>query len=149
MLTGERRRGERYSPWRHAADLGVHVLFTTLAEGVLGCWDPDSRTVHLSPDLDQAERRSTLAHELIHAERGDEPCVSTVLEVRQEAIVEAMAARQLITLHDLVAALGWCRNEAELAEDLWVDEALVRTRLAGLDDEEKAYIHERLWGRTA
>ena len=136
---------ERFHPWRRAADLGISVVFMPLADGVLGCWDRDARTIYLSPDLDQAERRSTLTHELVHAVRGDEPCVSTVLELRQESIVEAEAARLLIPLVDLAAALLWCQDEAELADELWVDETLVRARLEGLSDHDKGFLEHALW----
>ncbi|MFN8147969.1 MAG: ImmA/IrrE family metallo-endopeptidase [Candidatus Nanopelagicales bacterium] len=136
---------ERFHPWRRAADLGISVMFMPLPDGVLGCWAPDVRTIYLSPDLDQAERRSTLTHELIHAVRGDEPCVSTVLEIRQEAIVEAEAARLLIPLVDLAAALMWCHDESELADELWVDEGLVRARLDGLSAADKAFLEHALW----
>lgn len=120
-------------------------MFMPLSDGVLGCWAPDVRTIYLSPDLDQAERRSTLTHELVHAIRGDQPCVSTILELRQEAIVEAEAARLLIPLIDLAEALMWCRDEAELAEEMWVDEGLVRARLAALTDVDKAFLEVALW----
>ena len=144
MLGGTTR--ERYHPWQHAAELGVSIVFMPLPDGILGLWEPGIRTIYLSPDLDQAERRSTLAHELVHAVRGDTPCATSVLELRQEAIVEAAAAELLIPLDTLTTALRWCRDEAELAEDLWVDEGIVRTRLANLTDEDKAFIERCLWG---
>jgi Zn-dependent peptidase ImmA (M78 family) len=147
MRAGAQR--ERYHPWRHAAELGVSVVFLTLPDGVLGCWCPEIRTIYLSPDLDQAERRSTLAHELVHAVRGDEPCATTELEIRQEAIVEVRAAELLVPLDDLASALRWCHDEAELADELWVDEAIVRTRLDNLSEDEKAFIDRALWGAEA
>lgn len=143
------RRRERYHPWRHAEQLGVTVAFAPLPEDVLGCWVLEQRTIYLSPDLDQAERRSTLTHELIHAVRGDEPCATTELELRQEARVEAEAARLLIPLPDLGDALRWCLDVDELAEELWVDEGLVRARLHGLSDLERARLDRMLWGTTA
>ena len=145
--TGARR--ERYHPWQHAAELGVSVVFMPLEDDLLGCWAPDTRTIYLQPDLDQATRRSTLTHELIHAVRGDEPCITTELELRQEAQVEAAAAVLLIPLDDLTSALRWCRDEVELAEELWVDEQIVRTRLDNLSHLEKAFIDHALWGVEA
>ena len=144
VVSGERR--ERYHPYRHALDLGVSVVYQPLPDAMLGCWDPDTRTIYLQPGLDQRERRSTLTHELVHAIRGDEPCATTELELRQEATVELAAAQLLIPLDDLTSALRWCRDEVELAEDLWVDEALVRTRLENLTDMDKAFIEHALWG---
>ena len=88
---------------------------------LFGAWDPDTRIIWLHHDLTQAERRSTLAHEIIHALRGDEPCADSVLDHRQELVVSRIAARILISLESFAAALSVCRNDHELAEELNVD----------------------------
>ena len=97
------------------------------------------------PNDSSPERRSTLAHELIHAERGDESCCSSWHEGKQERAVDELAARALISLDRLAEALRWSLDEHELAEDLWVDVATVRTRLDRLSPTEKDYIEGRLW----
>lgn len=114
--------------------------------GVSGWWDPDRRTIWVDPGLSQAERRSTIAHELVHAERGDESCaaVSDWHEQKQERAVDQEAARRLITLEQLVDALLWTRDLGELAEELWVDVETLRTRLAHLHPAEKHYVRRRL-----
>lgn len=90
------------------------------------------------------EYNATLVHEAIHAERGDEPCVTPELEARQEAAVSREAARRLISLDALVHHLLWTIEEAELAEDLGVDVEMVLTRLRCLTPQETAYIEGRI-----
>ena len=103
------------------------------------------RAIVLRGGLTQAERRSTLAHELVHAERGDEPCCSPELDARQERVVEQLAARRLIPLDALVAALMWAQDDHELADELWVDVDTVRSRREGLTLQERVEIEKRLW----
>lgn len=90
-------------------------------------------------DMLQRERRTVLAHELIHLERG-----ATVCDAREEAAVEQEAARRLIPIDELASALAWTRNVDELAEELWVDAALVRCRMAHLHPSERHYLRRRL-----
>ncbi len=98
-------------------------------------------TIVLAPDLTQAERRSTLTHELVHLERGPVP---PALRAREERAVDAEAACRLITLEQLADALVWSFDDHELAEELWVDVATVRARLAALGEEETALLNKRL-----
>lgn len=109
-----------------------------------GAWDPDTRTIWLHHDLTGAEYRSTLAHELVHALRGDERCATHELNERQEALVDRIAATLLVPLDQLVDGLRWCYSDRELAEYLSVDLDTVRTRLTRLTDAETAYINARL-----
>jgi hypothetical protein len=137
-------RRERWHPWRTAAALGLDVYVQRLPDDAMGWWDPDGATVYIDSRCTQAERRSTLAHELVHAERGDEPCATGWHEHKQERAVDAEAARRLIPLGDLVDALLWSRDEHELAWELWVDVAMVRARLQSLTPNEVQDIEERL-----
>lgn len=133
---------DEFHPWRDAGHLDVR--WANL-EQRLGAYDPDSRVIWLSHGLTQAERRSTLTHELIHAERGDEPCCTSWHDDKQERLVDGMAARRLIPLEQLVLALRWSQDERELAEELWVDVATVRARLEGLMPAETDWIESHLW----
>jgi Zn-dependent peptidase ImmA (M78 family) len=110
----------------------------------MGAWDPDTGTIWIAHGLSQAERRSTVTHESVHAERGDEACCTEWHESKQERLVNEAAARRLIPTAKLVDALLWTLDESELAEDLWVDLDTVRTRLATLTAAEKADIDLRL-----
>lgn len=129
-------------PWRRA---GRREIRLAPLDGLLGAYDPDTGIIWISHGLTQAERRSTLAHELAHAERGDEACCTPWHEAKQERVVDEVAARALISLDRLAEALRWAVDERELAEELWVDTDTVRTRLDRLSVVERDYIEDRLW----
>jgi hypothetical protein len=131
-----------YHPWRslrdHFADWNLRwapmhdrVGLTTYA----------TKTITLHPDLDQAQRRSTLAHELEHVRRG--PCAEH-LWPREEVIVEAIAARKLVGIRELGEALAWARDFDEAAQELWVDRSIIDARLAHLHPSERHYLRRRL-----
>lgn len=101
----------------------------------------DGTTITLNLLLTQSERRSTLAHELVHLERGP---VLQHLRAREEVIVEAIAARRLVDRDDLVDAIVWHDGIAHsgTAEDLWADRAILLARIQALTDQERAYIEQ-------
>lgn len=140
--------GDEYSPWKALADMPeIGVEFANLSDDELGWWDPDRQTITLAAGQTQAERRCTLAHELEHVKRGDEDVsrVSPVLAARQEIAACVRAARRLIPLGALIAALLWSQDERELADELHVDADTMRIRLLTLTPAEHAAIDERLW----
>lgn len=92
--------------------------------------------------MTQAERRSTILHECLHVERG--PALST-LAAREELRVEKETARLLLpNIKDVADALAWARSTAEAADELWVDEQLLRCRLTYLHPAERGYLQQRL-----
>lgn len=110
-----------------------------LPDDVLGLAFHDERRIEIAEGLLQVERRCVLAHELVHLERG--PCAGH--HAREESAVDHEAARRLITLEALTTALLWSQDEHELADELWVDVAMVRARLAGLTTIERDAIERR------
>jgi hypothetical protein len=103
-----------------------------LPEGVLGATD-GARKVWIARDQLQAERRCTLTHELVHLEwghLGEQPPAI-------ERAVRIEAARRLIPIEDLVRAAVWARSIDEAAEELWVDEETLQTRLDSLEPAER------------
>ncbi|TWS20987.1 hypothetical protein FK529_05720 [Tsukamurella asaccharolytica] len=96
--------------------------------------------------MTQAERRSALTHELIHDERQVYPR-DVVLAAREERTVEALAARRLIDLNDLVEVLRWTRHEEEAAEELWVDVPMLLALIRSLTDDERMWINMRIEDR--
>ena len=130
-----------WQPWRtlreEHPDVVVHYA-APLPALVLGV--TDGRSIWLARGLLQVEERCTLAHELIHIERGHRGCQPP----RIEADVEREAARRLIPLDLLGEALTWARCEAETADELCVDIATLRTRLADLTRAERARLRRRL-----
>lgn len=116
-----------------------------LPEGILGCYDARSRTVVIDPRLIYRQARSTLAHELVHAEYDDEPVACRTLEAKRESWVEREAARRLIRAHELVDAIRWCGEDRRaLAEHLDVDDAMLDVRLASLHPAELGYVRRCL-----
>ena len=113
----------------------VEVLWEPLPEGVAAETD-GVRTIWIDPRLSQAQRRCTIEHERQHLLAGhDDEC-----SPRLEALVEEAAARQLIRLEHLAAAIVWSQDERDLAEDLWVDVDMIRARLRSLTADEAAFI---------
>ncbi|MEE6273478.1 ImmA/IrrE family metallo-endopeptidase [Georgenia sp. MJ206] len=122
-----------WHPWRllrSLPDIVVHWT-PTLPEGVRGL--TDGQTIWLDDTQLQAERRSTLAHELEHVDRGHTGCVSTA----EEHDCRASAARRLIAMPALLDALSWAEHLEEVAEELWVDVDTVLARLDALTDDER------------
>lgn len=139
---------EDYSPWTHIAGMPDVLVAYDELEHADAYWEPARRVILLDVRLGQAQRRSRLAHELAHLERGDECCAdgpdAERLGRRQEREADQLAARRLLSLSDLADALCWCVDEWELAEDLWVDQATIRTRLDSLTRWEQDYIERRI-----
>ncbi|MBD2760043.1 hypothetical protein IEE94_11045 [Yimella sp. cx-573] len=120
------------------------LCIAALPPGLLGYTDHRSHTIYLQAGLSQAQRRATLAHELNHARR---PPVPRPVVALDEAEVDQLTARELIPLASLISALRWvgpCGALAELAEELWVDQATVRTRLQHLHPSERHAIARAL-----
>lgn len=126
-----------HHPWRTLRDDAPDwtVEFVALPEGVSGCTDTEHRTIWIDKRLGQAERRSTLAHEAIHAARGDLDCGE-----REDALVEQAAARLLLPIERLLHVLPWAHTYGEAAEELWVDLAMLVCRLDHLHPSERAAI---------
>lgn len=132
-----------HHPWRAFGNLTSWTLRWSheLPEEIVGEVDFDARTVTLAHGLTQAERRCTIAHETQHILRGP---VGAGVVAREERLVDREAARLLIPLEALAEALLWSYDEYEVAEELWVDVATVRARLANLTSDEQRQLNERL-----
>lgn len=102
-----------------------------------------TQTIIMRPDLLQAERRSVLAHELEHIERGPFPGWA---REREEEAVNAAAARRLIGIRALGEALAWSLDPHEVADELWVDVPTLQARLRHLHPSERHYLRRRLAG---
>ncbi len=128
---------ERHHPWRTllAPLPNWHVEFCRLPAGVKGLTDIETKTIWISNRLNQAERRSTIAHEARHVALGHAEC-----DPETDAQVEQEASRALIPLSELLRVLPWARNTTEAAEELWVDTDLLRARLNHLHPSERAAI---------
>jgi hypothetical protein len=135
-----------WNPWRHVGDNYPHITVVRDKELPGRIWGlTDGTRIWICKRLNQAQRRSTLAHELLHIERGLPPNDPRGL-AREEKLVSALAARRLIALPDLIEALRWTREPAELADALWVDVDTIRSRMSSLDPIEVAQLENELDG---
>lgn len=91
------------------------------------------------------EERSTLWHELVHADRGDEHCGH--LAGKQERWCVREAARRAIDIYSLAEAFLWSEQLDEVADDLKVTRELLQTRLEYLHPAERGYLRQRLLAR--
>ena len=123
-----------WHPWRALRHLSEVRLEWQDVDHEMGHYDFAEDCITITVGMTQAERRSTLTHELIHRERG--PVPSHLLE-KEEGIVRDLTARRLIPMHALVEAMLWSINEYEIADEVWADVAVVRDRLTGLSEAER------------
>lgn len=119
-----------YDPWLHlGACEGVNL--TWHAQGDMGKTDFESATISLLRGMTVRQARSTLAHELVHLERGPVCVGASDLE---EHLVEATSALRLIpafVLNELPELLD--RHGVEACCDLLgVDESAIRAATGGI-----------------
>jgi Zn-dependent peptidase ImmA (M78 family) len=134
---GRQTEHPKYDPWRDLRENWpeVQVVLAPLRGRLLG--DLRYPVIRLRASSSAAQRRCTLAHEIVHLERGVGACGPWA--EREEQLVEAEVARRLVPLPALVAALqslGGTEDAAALAAALDVDRQTLRTRLALLSAEE-------------
>lgn len=143
---------QQYDAGRDLADRYPHyTLERCPLDGALAAVLPDRRLILVADHLDQAGHDCSLAHEIVHLDDGDRCTASSaVLDVKRERAVDGEAARRLIPLERLAAALLWGRDEHELAQELDVDVATFRVRMLGLTEAEQHHIDDRAdaqdWG---
>lgn len=118
---------------------GWLVQEADLPIGVLGLCDFDSRTIWLRIDIHHVQRRCTLMHELVHAERG-RPAQNARAKSREERLVEHTAAKRLIPLPALAGALQATRETQVLAGELEVDEPILAARVEALSPLERTFL---------
>lgn len=111
-----------------------------LPDDEMGRWVPQRQTILLDDRLDQAERRCTLVHEIVHHLSGDHDLSNPAYTEFQERMCRERTARLLITLTALADAMLWSDHASEIAEQLWVDEATLWDRMETLTTEEQQYL---------
>jgi hypothetical protein len=135
-----------WHPWEYVGERFPHIIICTsyeLESGVRGL--AQGNRIWLCKTLDQAGRRTTLSHEILHFERGIVPQPRhSMYTRREERIVDRLAARRLIPLPKLIDALRWSSQPAELADALWTTERMVECRMNALDPIEVAELENSL-----
>lgn len=89
-----RRGASHYNPWHDLSRWrDVTLLWLADDDERKGLTNFHERSVSLRPGMTDAEARATLAHEVVHLERGP---AQADHEDREEVLVEAVAALRLI-----------------------------------------------------
>lgn len=131
------------NPWRRLSKL-AHIDLIWHDGGPMGLTDHAAGTISLQRGLTRAERRSTLAHELMHVQRGptlDDPA----LVEREELRVERESARWLLPdVRPIGEALAWAYDLDEAAAELGVDARTLWVRLHYAHPTERGYLRRRL-----
>lgn len=126
-----------WSPWAAVADHpDVDVLFVP-GLPTRGLYWPDRQTICIRSGLTRTMRRSILAEEYAHHQLGHRPHPDRSETARLELRARRWAARRLISLTELAAALRGASSWAEVAEALDVDVALLHARTACLSEGER------------
>lgn len=131
-----------FDPWRSLGALPhVRLVWRPLA-GLYGCTDGHA-TIWMHPRQTRIEKRCTLAHELVHLERGHTAaCHSAV-----ERAVRVEVARRLVHIDDLIDAYRWAMSFDELAETCDVTRPVLLDRLENLHPDEGRTLAEALLRR--
>lgn len=128
MSLPSRNIRDMYHPWHVLRDEWPHIHVEYVDE-IPGdrMGETDGRIIRLARQL-QVERRCTLAHELIHLEKGDSRDCSPAVD----AEIDREAARRLIPWPCRLEPVRWARSTGELGEELWVTEEILHARVATL-----------------
>lgn len=129
-------------PWRRLRAL-THFQLKWHDGGLMGETDYQASTISLRRGMTQAQRRSTVMHECLHAERGPVPMG---LADREELRVRKHTAQLLLPDVRVIAdAMAWAQGDMEAAADeLWVDAGILRDRLRFMaHPAERAYLAKR------
>ena len=99
------------------------------------CWA--RRVILIDGGSSPEVQRSSLAHAVAHLDLGHTVTLSGHFENREEVQADLLAARRLIPLDDLAAAVAWSRDRGEVACQLGVDLPMLRIRELSLDAAER------------
>lgn len=128
-------------PTEHLKNIRI-IDTIPLPDGIAGL--TDGHTIWLNPVLTTVGWRCTLAHELVHVERGTPP---PGLDLKEERKVDRIAARRLTSTEELMEAVVWTQNTENrriLAHELSLDLTMLDIRLQAITDQEMAAINHAL-----
>lgn len=125
---------------------GIRIIDTMpLPPGIAGL--TDGHTIWLNPRLTPAGRRCTLAHELIHIERGIRHNLEPRLADREELAVDRTASHRLIPTDMLIDAIVWAQGQPTAAGLAWetdTDAPTAAIRMRTVTADEAAAINRAL-----
>ncbi|MFY2790512.1 ImmA/IrrE family metallo-endopeptidase [Rhodococcus sp. MALMAid1271] len=118
----------RYNPWKHIGETYPHVIVCTAYElepGVRGLIKDNH--IWICRTLDRVARRCTLAHEIVHLERGIVRHPSDSVQTQEEErIVDTIAAHRLIDKELLTELRAASLPTADIAKALDVTERVLK-----------------------
>lgn len=124
---------ERWNPWRALRERPQIELRQQWLRGRRGLWVPNgdgTSTIYLDPRASRRERRCTLAHELVHEERGIAygPATPRPLVQLEERTVTRIAVGRLVPAAELAELAASVDQLAawEVADHFDVDHATAR-----------------------
>ena len=140
-----------YDPWADVRENWpeVRVVIEPMTGDLLGEVREGGLLIALRAGTSSAQRRCTLAHELVHLERGILDCGPWLQ--REEVQVHTEVSRRLIPLATLAAAiraLGGADDQAALAQWLEVDCETLAMRLSRLTAVERKTLRRWLARQT-
>ena len=126
---------------------GIKLEYTDLSHLERdGDYHHATRTIRLQEGMARRKKKSTLAHELVHAHFGDVPSMFGPVNAKQERRADELAARFLINFDDYREAEHTRNGHVEsMAFDLDVDDDLViayQRMLARIGDD--VYLRPRM-----
>lgn len=107
-------------PYEHAEALGIEVIHGTLRTAT-GLWLPERNLIVIRKGMRRVHDRSTLAHEIAHAELGHRWSTP-----KHEVQADRRAAQNLIDPDVFWAAARWCDSIDEIALECDVSTKLAR-----------------------
>jgi hypothetical protein len=137
----------RYDPWRDLRENWpwVELVIEPMAGDLLGVTRAGGRVIALRAGTSAGQRRCTLAHEIVHLERGLAHCGPW--QDREERLVHSEVALRLIpvdVLAEAIRLLGGDGDASALAVLLDVDLETLRLRQRLLDRGERRILCRRL-----
>lgn len=138
---------DHYDPWLDLQQNwpGVRLLVEPMDGDLLGEVRDDGWTIAVRAGTSAAQRRCTLAHEIVHLERGLRDCGRWL--DREELAVHSVASQRLVRTRELITAMrdvGGASDRAALAQCLDVDSETLGLRLAQLSRAERQAVRRAL-----
>ncbi len=139
-----------YNPWLDAARRypEVHIEWHPIAPAH-AFWSRRDDVIMVDEHITRAERRCALAHELAHMDAGDRPTDLCWFAARQETNADKLAARRLVDIDELAAAMRWTDDPREIAEHLEVTLSVLALRGRWLHPAERGLLARTLSRRVA
>lgn len=138
----------RYEPGRDAADRYPEwvIRHRPLSHGIPEVMCRRRRVILIESRETWAAKRCSLAHAVAHLDLEHVATEHGYFDRAQESHADQLAARRLITLEALAAALSWTRFSVEVAAELEVDIRTLNTRQVHLHPSERAELKSKvLW----